>query len=343
VRRKTVALLCLLGLFLGGLVRPAGAAQQRELLLNLTKVDVKYDRRAQKATITVAGTTKNFPAGTKIRLKLLYNFFEVGRCIVTVKPDASVGPAVIKPTCPLPPDTTYEIDMEIHVDDQEPRMQKQIEKFLASVRYKPFVRNLTIGTPEDKKKAEAEVKKFIKSLLARAVALNNEFITEVEAAEQKLKYQTAGGLDTKAWRAFVDNNWRPRMIKLQKEFAAWLKKYPAYRYRYGAGVLHLEDMLRTIAWRSVYRSRKLYALFKKKPSLEDLSPPQQLKIRPAYGRVSNDKAALRYLGRCYKIVREAFGLVPPPEQKKAPAEKKKESGKSGGGGTKKKGAKKKSA
>jgi hypothetical protein len=112
------------------------------------------------------------------------------------------------------------------------------------------------------------------------------------------------------------------VIKLQREFARWKKQWPAYEMRYPTGVTYLEDLLKTVAARSVIRSKRLYALMRKRVAPEDATLPAGLSVEARYAKIRNsDKRALSHIYKCYKFAREDFGLVPPKKSapKKAPA------------------------
>ena len=318
MRRKVFVSWVMAAVFLFTLTEAfgAGAGASRRITLTLTKAKVDYSSRKGTVKITLAGKTENIPPGTKVALLLMYNFSEVGRCLVTIQADGSFPETVLTSSMPLPPDTGYEIQMQINPDDQATRLKKPTEALIARYEYTPLVKTLVIGTPSQIEAARAKTAKFIKDILKRVIAANNELVDEVEAAETKAKYQKNGKFDAAEWRKFMDQRWRPKMAKIQREFENWLKKNPAYKFKYRAGVTYLSDLLATVALRSVLRSRKLYALMRKRPAREDITLPADLQIQPRYGKVRSDAKAKKYLIKCYKIVQEDFKLVKP--KKKTP-------------------------
>jgi len=318
MRRKVFVIWVLAAVFLFPLTVAfgAGTGGSRKITLTLTKAKVDYSSRKGTVKISLAGKTENVPPGTKIALLLMYNFSEVGRCLVTIKADGSFGETVLTSSMPLPPDKGYEIQMQINPDDQATRLKKPTEALLARSEYTPLVKTVVIGTPSQIEAARVKTVKFVKDILKRVIAANNELVDEVEAAETKAKYQKDGKFDSAEWRKFMDERWRPKMVKIQREFEKWLKKNPAYKFKYRAGVTYLSDLLRTVALRSVLRSRKLYALMRKRPAREDITLPADLQIQPRYGKVRSDTKAKKYLIKCYKIVQEDFKLVRP--KKKTP-------------------------
>jgi hypothetical protein len=306
-----------------------GELKQLDIALTSTKID--YNATKGTARITLAGRAKGVLPDVKLEIRLEYHFYEVGKCLASVGTDATFRNVVLEPDMPLPPDKGYDLMVALKPDVQAPQLKERVEKLIEEVQYNPRLAPVELGTAAQQKKANAELITFVKKLLKDAIALNNEMVDEHEAAEKKLKYESAGSLDTAAWREFMDKNWRPRMIKLQRSFRAWKKQNPAYAYRHAAGVLHLEEFLKVVALRSVILSKELYSRNRLKIAMEDTTFPGDFAANPRR-TIKKDTSAKSFLVTCYKIVNDDFKLNPPKKTtpkkkassppKKGPAKKK---------------------
>lgn len=326
------------------LAKGAGAAEEsgKQIKLAITSKSPTYNAKTGKATIRVGGKAPALPVSSTVAVILEYNFRQVCETKAVVGPDGTFSGAVLKPEIPLPADNMYELYLRVREEDQAERFKAKVKQFLRKVEYNPFQGRITLGTAAERKAARTELVKYVNAALKGAVAANNRLLDEVEAAEKKEKYQKEGSFDSAAWRTFLDDDWRPGMIKLQKDFYSWLKKNPAYGLRYASGVLYLENLLKVVALRSVLRSRQLYQLMRRKVAAQDARPPQELKTLVKGFTIRTDKKARREVVTYYRAVKDDFRLNPPrkktPKKKAATPKKKADTGKKS---TKKKSSKEK--
>jgi hypothetical protein len=312
VRRRGIVFTGVLAFALGPVAGADAGSASKHVTVTLTKKDCEWNRKKGTARIVLAGTTTELPPGTKVAILLNLNYKEVGACIVTVNPDGTFADAVLEPAMRVHPDSGYELTGAIRLEDQAPKLLEPVKKALAQLKYQPVLGKVSIGTPQEQKEETAKLSKFMKDLVDQAVGLNNELADEAGAAEKKNRYQTKEGeFDPAAWREFVDKKWRPKVIELQKKFNDWKTQNPAAVLKFEAGAIHMEELLRTVALRSILLSRGLYLAAKKRVAPEDVTPPADLDTRPQFSNVRTDKKALAVLGKCYKIVKEDFKLEPP--------------------------------
>ncbi len=310
------------------------AAPQKGIV-TIAKPDIQYNGKTGKLKIVLSGKVDLLPPGAKITIELEYNYFVVGSCAATVGTDGTFAKTTLAPEAALPPGDEYELIVKVLGDAQPPTLREKVMKIVDDEKtvIGTYQGKFSLGSAEDRKLWREKMAKAVSAMLEELVALNNDLAEKRTAADAEAK---AGKFDAKKWREFIDVQWRPKIIALQKKFATWKTENASVGARFPKGVLCLSDMLAIVALRSKFLSQSVYGVAKQKYALEDMTPPPEMRIELEQATLKTDKKALQLLGEYYKVVEEDFGLKPPDEgkkdsPKKEPAKKdatRKDSGKS---------------
>ncbi|HNS00637.1 MAG TPA: hypothetical protein PKX48_15020 [Planctomycetota bacterium] len=301
---------------------PRLPAAEKEIVV-ITQADVAYNGKTGKVKITLAGKTQKLPPGTKVTVELEYFYEVVGSCLATVGPEGTFSNAALTVEGPLPPGDEYELHVKILSEPQPASLRAQVMKILSdeSNVIKSPQKRLSFGSEEDRRAWRDKLAKFVKPLLDKVVAVNNQLVEKNAAAEEAARESR---FNAAAWRKYIDEECRPELIKFRKELVDWVHENPSVETRFAQGVMCLDDLITIVGFRTKVLSLRVYAAAKLTPALEDSSPPAELKVQPRQApSLRTDKRALQLLGEYYRVVLKDFGLAQPeaPKGKDEPAKK----------------------
>jgi hypothetical protein len=300
-----------------------GRAPGEKGIITIGKRDVQYNGKTGKVKIVLSGKVDKLPPGTKVTIDLEYNFNAVGTCLATVGTDGTFSNVTLAPEVALPPGDEYELQVKVVSEPQAPSLREQIMKIVNDEKTTivPFQGKISLGSDADRKAWRDKMAKAMKGMLDEVIALNNDLVDKSTAADKDVK---AGTFKETVWREFLDKQWRPKVVALQKKYDEWLTENPSLETRFKKGVWCFYDMLALVAVRSKIISQTLYGTAKLKAAIEDVSPPPELRMEmKQVASLKTDKKALEKLNEFYKVVEDDFGLKPPDDGKgkKEPAKK----------------------